>query len=58
MDKFNKYQLEDLVSLIKSKKWIEGEKKTLKFLKKNPNDIILLNLYSLFLNQNNNFNKS
>ena len=58
MDKFNKYQLEDLVSLIKSKKWIEGEKKTLKFLKKFPNDIILLNLYSLFLNQNNNFNKS
>jgi tetratricopeptide (TPR) repeat protein len=58
MDKLNKYQLEDLVSLIKSKKWIEGEKKTLKFLKKFPNDIILLNLYSLFLNQNNNFNKS
>ena len=58
MDKFNKYQLEDLVSLIKSKKWIEGEKKTLKFLKKYPDDIILLNLYYLFLNQNNNFNKS
>jgi len=58
MDKFYKYQLEELVSLVKSKKWTEGEKKTFKCLEKYPNDITLLNLYSLFLNQNNNFNKS
>jgi Flp pilus assembly protein TadD len=58
MYKFNKHHLEDLVDLVKSKKWIEGEKKTFKLLKKYPNDITLLNLYSLFLNQNNNFNKS
>ena len=34
MDKFNKYQLEDLVDLVKSKKWVEGEKKTFELLKK------------------------
>ena len=58
MDKFNKYQLEDLVDLVKSKKWVEGEKKTFELLKKNTNDITLLNLYSLFLTQNNKFYKS